>query len=216
VSKSYSVKFIKDEVLEITGKGNHSLWENANLLIDFISPWETEKPTRTEFKALYNATSLFFSFKVYDLNIHINKKDDSNVSIGNSDRVELFFRTDKNLSPYYCLEMDSTSRIMDFKAYPNKKFNFDWNWPKNDINLKSNITKTGYTVEGTISLASLNKLNLINDNKIETGIYRAKYSKKNNNFEPTWISWVNPNTKTPNFHIASSFGLLHLLDKNKE
>ncbi|MBP8793372.1 MAG: endoxylanase, partial [Lutibacter sp.] len=139
-------------------------------------------------------------------------KDDSVNSIGNSDRVELFFRTDANLDPYYCLEIDPTPRIMDFKAYPNKNFDFNWNWPKNDIIVKSDIENNFFVVEGAITLASLKKINLLKDNKIETGIFRAKYNKQDNStFEPTWISWVNPQTETPNFHIASSFGQLILL-----
>jgi hypothetical protein len=47
---------------------------------------------------------------------------------------------------------------------------------------------------------------------IEAGVFRAKYNTKNNiQFEPTWITWVNPKTETPNFHTPSSFGKLFLL-----
>ena len=56
-------------------------------------------------------------------------------------------------------------------------------------------------------------LNLINDDKIETGIFRAKYNEVEKSiFEPVWISWVNPNTEEPNFHIASSFGVMQLME----
>jgi len=61
-------------------------------------------------------------------------------------------------------------------------------------------------------LASLKALNLIQDNSIETGVFRAKFSKdEKQNYQPTWISWVNPNTPEPNFHIASSFGKFILM-----
>lgn len=211
---SYIVKAISNNELKITGKANHSLWKKATLLSDFSSPWKKEEPTKTTFKALWDEHHLFFCFHVEDTSIHINKTTDTNESINVSDRVELFFRTDENLNPYYCLEIDPTPRIMDFKAYPNKNFEFHWNWPKRDININSNITKFGFTVEGAISLASLRKFNLIRENNtIETGIFRAKYFKqKDLTFEPTWITWVNPKTETPNFHIASSFGLLHLVE----
>ena len=123
----------------------------------------------------------------------------------------MFFRTNAELNPYYCLEIDPTPRIMDFKAYPNKKFNFEWNWPKNDILVKSHIDKDYFIVEGKLNIASLKAFNLIENNKIETGIFRAKFKQqKELNFEPTWISWVNPNTETPNFHTPTSFGVLHL------
>ena len=77
--------------------------------------------------------------------------------------------------------------------------------------MKSSKNSNSFTVEGAISIDSLKKFHLIKDNKIETGIFRAKYNSTDAiNFEPTWISWVNPNTETPNFHIASSFGVLEL------
>ena len=123
----------------------------------------------------------------------------------------MFFRTDTNLNPYYCFEIDPTPRIMDFIAYPNRNFDFDWSWPKNDVLVKSEINDNYFTVEGSISLESMRRFNLIKDQKIETGIFRAKYNEQNDgSFEPTWISWVNPNTEAPDFHTATAFGVLHL------
>lgn len=209
--KEYDVKLIKKNQLIVSGKGDDELWNDAMVLTDFNSPWELEKPSEITFKALWDLENFFFKFTVFDTEIHIKKQDDSFESIGNSDRVELFFRPDASLNPYYCLEIDSSSRIMDFKAYPDKKFDFKWNWPKNDILVKSYISTNSFTVEGSISIASLKKFNLIKDNKIEVGVFRAKYKKKENgSIEPIWITWVNPNTEMPNFHIASSFGVFTL------
>lgn len=210
-ANNYQVHLIANEKLKITGKGDSILWKDAVVLSNFISPWDTETPSKIEFRALWDEKQLFFCFTVYDTKIHIDKKDDSVLSIGNSDRVELFFRPDHTLNPYYCLEMDTDARIMDFIAYPNKNFDYEWNWPKNDISVKSSKNNNSFTVEGAISIASLKKFNLIKDNRIETGIFRAKYNSTDAiHFEPTWITWINPNTKTPNFHIASSFGTLLL------
>ncbi len=212
IAKKYEVNLIKKNQLIITGKGDDCLWNSAMILDDFISPWDTEKPSKIEFKALWDEVSLFFCFTVFDTMIHIEKKDDSFESIGNSDRVELFFRPDSSLNPYYCLEIDANARIMDFIASPNKNFDFDWCWPQKDLMVQSSINENSFTVEGAISIVSLKRFNLIKNNKIETGIFRAKYYEKNNSiFEPTWISWVNPNTETPNFHISSSFGELNLM-----
>lgn len=207
----YKANKIESKVLVINGKGDDSNWEKAELLTDFISAWDKEPVKKIEFKSLWDSEKLFFFFKVFDNEVHIDAKDNSDDSIGNSDRVELFFRANEDLNPYYCLEIDPTPRIMDFMARPNKDFDFNWNWPKKGICVKSNIEKEYFTVEISISIASLKKFNLIKDNKIETGVFRAKYNKKEDStFEPTWISWVDPNTETPNFHIASSFGELHL------
>ena len=123
--KSYSVNLISNKQLVITGKGDNVLWEKANVLSNFKSPWDSKKINKIEFKALWNFETLFFCFTVQDSEIHIEKKDNSYASINDSDRVELFFRTDESLNPYYCLEIDPNSRIMDFMARPNKQFNFD-------------------------------------------------------------------------------------------
>lgn len=209
--KVYTVNSVPLNQLSITGKGDDKLWENAVDLIDFCAPWEDIKNTATKFKALWDESYLFFCFEVVDDTLHINQTDNSVKSINASDRVELFFRSNKSLNPYYCLEIDPTPRIMDFKAYPNKNFDFNWNWPKNDLVVKSSLNPEGFCVEGKISIASLEKLNLIHDHKIETGIYRAKYNEKEKlDFKPIWLTWINPKTATPNFHIASSFGILKL------
>ena len=121
------------------------------------------------------------------------------------------------MSPYYCLEIDPSARIMDFKAFPDKQFDFDWDWPKEDLIVKSSIADDSFTVEGAISIKSLERLDLISDDGvIEAGIFRAKYNKKdeNSSYEPTWITWINPNTELPNFHISDSFGELLLLQVN--
>lgn len=211
--KNYEVHLVEENLLEITGKGDNPLWKNAQVLTDFCSPWDSEKPSKIEFKAVWDRENLFFCFTVSDTMIHIDRKDDSIHSIGSSDRVELFFRSNHAMNPYYCLEIDTASRIMDFVAYPNKKFDFDWNWPQNNMAVKSSIDDSSFTIEGAISILSLKMLHLINDNKIETGLFRAKYNEKEKSiFEPVWISWVNPETETPNFHTPSSFGVLHLIE----
>ena len=211
--KNYNVNRIEKNILQINGSGDHSFWNNAEILTDFISPWNDDMQlAKMEFRALWDTEYIFFCYTVYDTNLHIDRQDDSVDSIGESDRVEVFFRTDAALNPYYCLEIDPTPRIMDFKASPKKKFDFDWNWPKNDLIVKSKIKDDCFIVEIAITIQSLKNFDLIKDNSIEAGIYRAKYTKQENNlFEPTWISWVNPNTETPNFHVPDSFGNLTLV-----
>jgi hypothetical protein len=209
--KEYEVNIIQKNQLILSGKGEDKLWNTAMLLTDFCSPWSDEKQSKITFKALWDGEKLFFNFTVFDTTIHIEKSDESIESIGNSDRVELFFRPDNSLNPYYCLEIDTSGRVMDFIAHPNKNFDFNWNWPKNDLIVKSSVNTNSFSVEGSISIESLKSFNLIKNNKIETGVFRAKYTKRQNGcFEPTWITWVNPYTETPNFHIASSFGVFVL------
>ena len=213
--KEYVVNAIPNNQLSINGKADDGLWEMADILTDFGSPWRDLPVTTTEFRALWDDENLYFMFRVLDTSIHIDKKGIGNESINVSDRVELFFRQDDSLTPYYCLEIDPTPRIMDFKAFPNRVFDFNWNWPEKNLIVKSHSDANGFIVEGSISRASLEKLNLIQNSKIETGIFRAKYEKMDASvYEPIWISWVDPKTETPNFHIASSFGTLILGEGN--
>lgn len=210
--KNYNVNRIEKNTLQINGLGNNPLWDKAEIINDFISPWDASEQGKIELRALWDLDNIYFCYKVFDNNVHIVSKDDSIDSINDSDRIEIFFRRDETLNPYYCLEIDPTPRIMDFIAYPNKKFDFDWNWPENDLIVKSVIKENYFVVEIAITIQSLEKFNLIKNNAIEAGLYRAKYKKQENKqFEPTWISWVNPNTATPNFHVASSFGILNLV-----
>lgn len=188
-------------------------WKNANCLTDFCSPWKNDSFSKIEFRALSNKDDFFFNFKVFDADIYIDLKDDTIKSIGNSDRVELFFRVNHTLNPYYCLEIDTNGRLMDFKALPNKNFDFNWNWPKNDLEIESSRDKNSFSIKGRISRSSLKELNLIHNNILEVGVFRAKFSKDENlNYEVTWISWINPNTEIPNFHTPTSFGRFLLLE----
>lgn len=210
--KEYQVKLVSENHINFNESLNVSFFDKANCLTDFCSAWNEDPILKIEFRALWDLENFFFNFRVFDTDVYLDQKDDSIDSIGNSDRVELFFRTNEFLNPYFCLEMDASGRLMDFKANPNKDFDFDWKWPKKDLDIKTSKDEISFTVEGRISIQSLQELNLIQDNSIEAGVYRAKFSKnEKQEYEPTWISWVNPNTETPNFHIASSFGKFRLL-----
>jgi NhaP-type Na+/H+ and K+/H+ antiporter len=212
--ETYNVKSTKEKEISISGDGNHAIWKEANSLTKFSSPWDVEPVKKIEFKAIHNSEKIFFQFKVDDSETHIHSSEDKNESINSSDRVELFFKSDNSLNPYYCLEIDTTGRIMDFKAKPNREFDFNWNWPTQEIEVKSTIYKDYFIVEIAISIQSLKDLNLLKDGFIETGIYRAKYNQQQNNtFEPTWITWIDSKTETPDFHVFTSFGLLKLENK---
>lgn len=211
--KTYNVKKIDPNYLIPNGKADHFFWDNANVLTQFSSPWHFENIEDIEFRALHDGENLYVCYKVSDASLHIDSTDNSKKSVDNSDRVELFLRSDKKMDPYYCLEIDPLARVQDFMARPNKEFDFTWDWPLEDISIKSYINEAYFTVEVVISFESLMRYHLINKNIIEAGIYRAKYSQQSNGqFTPTWITWVDPQTETPNFHIASSFGKLLLED----
>nr|WP_315220777.1 carbohydrate-binding family 9-like protein [uncultured Flavobacterium sp.] len=208
ILKEYQVNFIEKK----TPYFDEAFWKKANCLTDFCSPWEKGEFSKIEFRALWNLETLFFKFTVFDTDVYIDTTDESFKSISKSDRVELFFRTNQDINPYYCLEMDSAARIMDFKAFPNRNFDVVWKWPKTDLQVRSSNDTTSFSVEGEISLKSLKALDLIKNDTLEVGVFRAKFNRINDlQYKPTWITWVDPETADPNFHIASSFGRFILI-----
>lgn len=209
----YNVK----KVTEVTLSGNvdDPQWNVANNLTDFKSPWDSKQVDPISFKALYDEEYLYFSFVVSDNEVYTDLKDDSKESIAQSDRVELFLRSDNLLDPYYCLEIDTQPRVMDFIARPNRDFDLGWSWPTAGIEVKSTIDEQKFSVEGKLSLASLKTLNLLKQDEkgyyLEVGVYRAKYTRETTGQnKATWITWVDPQTEYPEFHIKDSFGVFRL------
>jgi hypothetical protein len=75
------------------------------------------------------------------------------------------------------------------------------------------LRKEGYTVELAFSKKSLRALGLLTDNRLLAGLYRGNCVALNGKAATLkWISWVKPDSKTPEFHIPSSFGVLMLED----
>lgn len=210
--KSYSVKKIESDV-SLTGKGEDPAWINAPALADFSYPWENNKPGGTTFKALHNGEWLYCLFQVEDEHIVLAENKDPKAAVASSSRAEIFFRIDDKLTPYYCLELDPAGRVLDYEATYYRKFDSAWSWPRGQMTLKTFTSRNGYSVEFAISMRSLKQLGLLKDHRLEAGLYRADAVREGNNIDNfKWVSWVTPDSKTPDFHIPSSFGLLLLED----
>jgi hypothetical protein len=211
-NKTYPVKRIQGE-LQVTGKGDSPFWKEAGELTDFIYPWENEEPPLTSFKALHNADWLYCLFRAEDDNINLFVDKNVKSEVGASDRVEIFFKIDDHLSPYYGLEMDPLARVMDYKAEYYRKFDQGWSWPAGELVIKTDLGKDGYTVELAFSKKSLNALGLLKAKRLLAGLYRGNcIALKGKEATLKWISWVKPDSTTPDFHIPSSFGILILED----
>ncbi len=139
------------------------------------------------------------------------------MEVVDSDRVEIFFRSDDRLDPYYCLEMDPLGRVLDYRASFYRKFEYEWQWPgRNQLQIKSNYAHSGYIVEGSITMASLKELNLLNNNELQAGLFRGECLKvRDPESSFSWISWIKPESVRPDFHIPSSFGVIKLGDKGQ-
>ncbi|MCT4603774.1 MAG: carbohydrate-binding family 9-like protein [Marinifilum sp.] len=207
----YQVKKIQDTI-DVKGQVKSELWDKAEVLTDFNFPWDNEVSPRTEFRALYNAEYFFFRYDVEDNEVLTFIDRDHKIEVVDSDRVEIFFRKDDQLKPYYCLEMDARGRVLDYIANYYREFDFEWQWP-DKLNVKASENKDGYVVEGAISLQSLEDLGVLKGKRIEAGLYRGlctNLPSENTEADFKWISWIKPDSKQPDFHISSSFGMLHL------
>ncbi|WP_207514677.1 carbohydrate-binding family 9-like protein [Longitalea luteola] len=210
-AQTYTVKKIPKGGLQITGRGDHTSWKNANVLTNFSYPWEKEQAPATSFSALWDGSWLYCLFQVHDDSVItlVNKND--KLEVGASDRVEIFLSPDTSLSPYYCLEMDATGRVLDYRASYYRKMDYSWKWPNDQFIIKTAKNKSGYVVEIAISIQSLNDLGLLKNNRLLAGLFRAeRKSGREARANLHWISWVKPNAAKPDFHIPSAFGVFIL------
>lgn len=208
--KSYSVRRINAD-LKLSGEGSDPLWREAVVLSDFRYPWEKESPPATRFRALHNDAWLYCLFEVADKNVHVFRDKNDKSEVASSSRAEIFFRLDEKLTPYYCLEMDPDGRVMDYRATHYRKFDLGWSWPAGHLIVKTERNQNGYTIELAVSKASLKELGSLKGNILEAGLFRGDcFPKKEGRPDFKWISWMIPESKTPDFHIPSSFGALKL------
>lgn len=212
LGKTYSVKKTTSS-LQISGKGNDDRWTKANVLSDFVYPWEKETPRPTKFRALHDDEWLYCLFEVTDDKINIHQETGHKSDVVSSSRAEIFFKIDDRLAPYYCLEIDPLGRVLDYKASYYRNYEMNWSWPAEHLIVKTSEWKDGYTIELALSKRSLRELGLLTGNTLQAGLYRADCpfaAPGDAHFR--WISWVKPDSDTPDFHIPSSFGVFHLQD----
>jgi hypothetical protein len=210
-AQTYVVKKIPASVMQITGKGDNKAWKEANKLTDFLYPWETEKTPATSFAALWDGEWLYCLYHVQDDSVITLVKKNDKIEVGASDRVEIFMTRDSTMTPYYCLEMDATGRVLDYRAWYYRKMDYTWQWPNKQYIIKTTVLNDGYIVELAISIQSLNELGLLENKHLRAGLFRAECKSINNSkADLRWISWVKPNSTRPDFHIYSAFGTLVL------
>ena len=200
--------------LSISKVLNFTNWDNIGRLTDFSYSWETEKSPETSFSAYYDETHVHFLFIASGPKPLVYVNDNNKIEVTQSERVEIFFRKDEKMQPYYCLEMDPYGRVLDYKANFYREFDRNWQWPES-LSIKTKIEDENYRLEGKLNLSTLKDLGLLTKNKIQIGLFRGhcvKLIKKKASIK--WISWVDSKTKKPDFHVPSAFGSLLLLDYN--
>ena len=188
-------------------------WEKADRLRDFTCPWSPGTPPEMMFRALWDEQWFYFRFDIAGSGILTFANTNHKMEVVDSDRVEIFFRTNSQLNPYYCLELDPLGRILDYKARYYRQFEYEWQWPgEKQLIVSATFTEGGYSVEGSITLESLKQLDLLHNNELQAGLFRGECLKLPDPESAfNWISWVQPHSLHPDFHIPSSFGIIKLV-----
>ncbi len=211
--KTYEACFVPNANLILDGALTGSAWERANLETGFSFPWEQRAVPSTEFRALFDTHALYFAFRVKDDDIVLAEDFRSKGDVVYEDRVELFLALDENLAEYFCLEIDPLGRVLDYRASHYRQFDFSWTFP--GLEAVGVRTAEGYAVEGRIPWKSFRALGFPppdSGRAIKFGIYRAEFRHtEGRQWSESWMSWVDPRTAEPDFHVPEAFGYLKLV-----
>tara|TARA_R110002111_G_scaffold4322_5_gene24723 strand:- start:2475 stop:3218 length:744 start_codon:yes stop_codon:yes gene_type:complete len=185
--------------IQVDGVIDSEEWSQAAIIEKLIAPWENDATDKTLLKAFVSSNYFNFSFQVWDQTL-VTIPFERELSVAAGDRVELFFSSDSTLAKYYCIEMDPNGNVLDYSAEHYREFNESWDFK--NINVATEITDKGYSVEGRIPLAELNELGI--STPFYLGVFRADF-KKPQSKDISWYSWIKPQNPTPDFHIPSAF-----------
>jgi hypothetical protein len=221
-AQEYHVKKVAKGVIRVDGRGASSAWGTANLLTDFVYPWDSAVAPATAFSALWDGEWLYGLFRVKDDSIFTPVMRNDKIDVAASDRAEIFLKKDDLMNPYYCLELDADGRVLDYNAFYYRKVNYPWSWPSGQLVVKAARVADGYVVEFAISIQSLRDLGLLEkcpgsqpdvrcEGRLQAGLFRAECKgMAGGRSDLRWISWIRPRTDHPDFHTPSAFGVLVL------
>jgi len=116
-------------------------WAAATVLTDFSFPWLDRQAPQTIFRALWDTQNFYFRFEVSDTDVVMAEGADAGEKVSGSDRVEIFFTRDDDLSLYYGLEMDPRAYVLSYEARFYRRFDQNWKCP--DLKTWSELTKSG-------------------------------------------------------------------------
>jgi hypothetical protein len=231
--KTYRARYLPQATIELDGRLDEPAWSNAAVEQGFIFPWKERPAPPTEFRAVCDEANLYVAFRADDADVFVLDKfrDEENAVF--EDRAEIYFVRDDRMEDYYCVEIDSRGRAFDYRASYYRRIDPTWNWE--GLQTAGSPTAAGYVVEGRIPLASLEAMGfprLRPGVKIRCGLYRAEFSHDRSGRPvvqkesihnlgrqldgpppiEAWMSWVDPNTVEPDFHVPTSLGWLEVVE----
>jgi hypothetical protein len=205
-SSEYTVNTIDDGLISVDGERTDAAWNNSTDISSFVNPWNPSVCPKTSLRMLKDSRYLYFFFNVNDDDILLESEFSHKLDIVREDRTELFFSKDKDMNDYYCFEIDALGRTLAYSCSYYRKYNYLWEPPEGFIT-SARIRSDGYSVEGAFPLEFIRDF-IQSDGSVYMGAYRAEFSKKDNVTVENWLTWINPQTAQPDFHVPSSMGKL--------
>ena len=208
-------RLARGQSISIDGRGQDSNWALAHILTDFSLPWSQRLPPATEFRAVWDAQQFYFRFDVTDADVVLGDGADAMQKVIGSDRVEIFFSTGLQLNPYYGVEIDPRGEVLDYEAKFHRQMNRHWTCA--GLQAATSMTDKGYVVEACIPLSTFRNLGCLHQDAageyLIAGLFRAEFSSPTVAGAPAiedWMSWIDPQVSTPDFHVPTSFGAIRL------
>lgn len=207
----YKVNYVNNHCIKVDGISDDDTWGRAIMLKDFLLPWKDDKPPLTIFRALYDTSNLYILFQAMDHNMVIKDSISNEIDIAKEDRVEIFISKNKTMDEYFCIEIDPLGRVLDYRASYYRKF--DDQWCIDGILVGSKIYPESYKVEVSIPLKSIAKMGVDISADFYVGLFRADLENAVSGLKENWLSWVDPKTPKPDFHVPEALGLFHFAKK---
>jgi len=230
--QTYRARWLPSAKIRLDGRADEPAWAKTAVETHFIFPWKKAQAPATEFRALCDGRHLCFTFRVHDEDIVVLDalRDEEDAVF--EDRVELYFSRDEQMKDYFCAEVDSRGRLFDYRGAFYRRIETRWGFK--GLEAKTSPLPQGYVVEGRIPLASFEAMGfprLKPGVKIRCGLYRAEFSHDRSGRpvvqKPSihnrgrqmdgpppieeWMSWVDPKTDEPDFHVPSSLRWLEIV-----
>jgi hypothetical protein len=229
---TYPVRYVPPAGSLVGDRASEPDWTLAHVEDRFAFPWKQTPAPRTEFRALCDPAFFHFAFRVDDGDVVLVDPFRDKQDVVLEDRVELFFSLDDRMTEYFALEIDPLGRTYDYRAAYYRQFDPAWSWP--GLETRGRLRGQGYEVAGRLPLSSFESLGfppLRPGVRIRCGLYRAEFSHDRSGQLPMpqpskhtqgrsgegpppledWISWVDPGTPEPDFHVPSSLGWLEIV-----
>jgi hypothetical protein len=231
--QTYRARRLPAAEIGLDGRLDEPAWSKAVVEKGFVFPWRERAAPPTEFRAVCDDAYLYFGFRVEDADIVVLDKLRGEEDAVFEDRAEMYFACDDRMQDYYAVEIDARGRAFDYRGSYYRRLDPTWDWE--GLETAGSRFAGGYTVEGRVPLASFEAMGfprLRPGVKIRCGLYRAEFchDRSGRPVEPresihnlgrrldgpppieAWMSWVDPKTVEPDFHVPTSLGWLEVVE----